>query len=81
MRESLGCIPTDFLSFRDGQRRHHMQPFAAGGLAEADETEFVETVADFTRGFDNGGEGDIRARIEIEHQPAWNLRLPGQFHG
>ena len=68
---------------RHGERRHHMQALAAGGLAEADEAELLQPLAHFARGIDDVVEGQARAGIEIEDQPARRLpaRPGAQFQG
>ncbi len=54
-----------------------MQSFAPGRLAKADEPQLVQALAQFARPVDHGGEFHIRGRIEVEDQPARQLRLAG----
>src|SRR5882724_2657115 len=54
-----------------------MQALAARCLAEGLEPKLFQTLLQFFRGFDDGFELDIRRWIEIEHEPARNLRMTG----
>ena len=56
-------------------------------LQKLDQAELVQPLAHLPRGLDDRREGDVRAGIEIEHQPAGDFRptglaIPGmQFEG
>jgi hypothetical protein len=57
-----------------GKRCDDMQPFAARCLAEADEAEFVEPLSHFLGRFDDGGERDVGARVQIEDETQFERR-------
>src|SRR6202045_2832601 len=52
-----------------------VQPFAARCLAKADEAEFVEPLSHFLGRFDDGGERDVAARVQIEDKTPRNFRM------
>ena len=52
-----------------------MQPLAAGGLRKGDEAQMFEAIPHLARGLDHGREGDVRSRIEIEHEASRDLGL------
>src|SRR6185437_2971301 len=72
----LGGVPVRALRIR-GERRHDMQALAAGGLAEGLEAQLLQPLADRQRALDDLVEVDIGSGIEIEHQPAGQLRIAG----
>ena len=49
------------------QRRHHVKPLAAGGLAETLQTDVGQMLPHVLGGFDDIGKFDLRRGIEIEH--------------
>ena len=67
LREGLGLGPRQFAS-PGRQRRHHVQSLAAGGFAEADQPEIIQPIPHFLGGGHNVGKGDIRTRVQIEHE-------------
>jgi hypothetical protein len=53
------------------------RPLPPVSLAEAHETQIIEAVAHFARGFNDCRKRYVRARIEVEDKTTGNLRLPG----
>ena len=50
-----------------------MQALAAGGLAEAFESERSQALTHLTRSIDHSGECNIGRRIKVEHQPSRHI--------
>src|SRR5205807_1454838 len=73
--ESLCLRPSQLAFLGSGKRCDDMQSFASGCLAEADEAEFVEPLSHFLCRFDDGGERDVGAGVQIEDETPRNFRM------